>query len=224
MIDQNFQSDLIHFPDFHTHQKGSELSIFNVLPDSGIPHQCFSWGIHPWYLNEKWEKELEKIAASSSNPWLVAIGECGFDLIRGPEIELQIKAFTAQVNLAKKLGLPLILHCVKGAHLLQEFLKKHPDSPAIIWHGFNQNPQVAESLLTYPVYFSFGKGILKKDSNAQQWFLKCPLEKIFFETDNSDIPISEIYQQASLLLGLSTMQIADQVLENWNRISNRKMT
>ena len=61
MINQNFQSDLVHFPDFHTHQKGNVFSIFNVLPDDGIPDQCFSWGIHPWYLNENWEKELEKI-------------------------------------------------------------------------------------------------------------------------------------------------------------------
>lgn len=224
MINQNFQSDLVHFPDFHTHQKGNVFSIFNVLPDEGIPDQCFSWGIHPWYLNENWEKELEKIAASSSNPQLLAIGECGFDMIKGPEPKVQMKAFEAQAQLAKKIGIPLILHCVKGTHLLQEYLKNNSEPPTIIWHGFNQNPQIAEKLLFFPIYFSFGKAILKQNSNAQQWLEKCPLEKIFFETDNSDIPISEIYQQASLLLGLSAGQLADQVLENWNRISNRKMT
>jgi len=224
MINQNFQSDLVHFPDFHTHQKGNVFSIFNVLPDDGIPDQCFSWGIHPWFLNENWEKELEKIEHASSNPQLMAIGECGFDLILGPEPDLQMKAFTAQAALAKKLGLPLILHCVKGAHLLQEYLKKHPDSPAIIWHGFNQNPQIAKSLLTYQVYFSFGKAILKKNSNAQKWLIQCPIERIFFETDDSQIPVSDIYQQASLLLDIPVSQLAKQVKENWNRISNRKMT
>lgn len=224
MINQNFQSDLVHFPDFHTHQKGNDFSIFNVLPDDGIPDQCFSWGIHPWYLNENWEKELEKIEASSSNPQLMAIGECGFDLIRGPEPDLQMKVFIAQAALAKKLGLPLILHCVKGVHLLQEYLKKHPDSPVIIWHGFNQNQQVAKSLLSYPVYFSFGKAISKKDSNAQKWLIQCPIEKIFFETDDSRIPVSDIYQQASLLLGIPVVLLANQVGDNWNRISNKRMT
>ncbi|MCS4435719.1 TatD family hydrolase [Aquiflexum gelatinilyticum] len=224
MINQNFQSDLVHFPDFHTHQKGNVFSIFNTLPDDGIPDQCFSWGIHPWYLNENWEKEFEKIESAKANPNLVAIGECGFDLIKGPGPKLQMEAFSAQAELAKKLGLPIILHCIKGTHLLQEYLKNHPEPPTIIWHGFNQNPQIAEKLLSFPIYFSFGKAILKQDSNAQQCLLKCPLDRIFFETDNSDIPISVIYQQASLLLGLSAGQLAGQVEENWNRISKRKIT
>ncbi|MCH6199750.1 TatD family hydrolase [Aquiflexum sp. LQ15W] len=224
MISQNFQSDLVHFPDFHTHQKGNVFSIFNVLPDEGIPDQCFSWGIHPWYLNENWDKELEKIVASSSNPRLLAIGECGFDLIKGPEPKLQMKAFVAQADLAIKLGLPIILHCVKGSHLLQEFLKNNPNPPAIIWHGYNQKPKIAENLISFRLYFSFGKALLKQDSNAQQWLLKCPLDRIFFETDNSEISISAIYQQASLLLGIPVGQLVHQVRENWNRISNRKMT
>lgn len=212
------------FPDFHTHQKGTENSIFNILPGDGIPDQYFSWGIHPWYLDGNWEKELEKIENASSNPQLMAIGECGFDLIQGPEPDLQMKAFTAQAALAKKLGLPLILHCVKGANLLQEFLKKNPDPPAIIWHGFNQNLQIAESLLTYPVYFSFGKAILKEDSNAQKCLIQCPVERVFFETDDSRIPVSDIYQQASLLLGIPVGQLGNKVRDNWNRISNKWMT
>jgi TatD DNase family protein len=214
---------LTSLSDFHTHQKDVENSIFNILPGDDIPNQYFSWGIHPWYLDENWEKELEKIESASSDPKLMAIGECGFDLIRGPEIELQKKAFTSQAALAQKLGLPLILHCVKGAHLLQEYLKKHPDSPTIIWHGFNQNPQLTKSLLAYPVYFSFGKAILKKDSNAQKWLIQCPIEKIFFETDNSQIPVSDIYQQACLLLSIPVTQLAKQVKDNWNKISTRKI-
>lgn len=215
---------MVCLPDFHTHQKGNAFCIFNVLPDDGIPDQSFSSGIHPWYLKENWEKELEKLAVSSSNPRLMAIGECGFDMIKDPEPKLQMKAFTAQAALAKKLGMQLILHCVKGTHLLQEYLKNHPEPPTIIWHGFNQNPQIAEKLLFFPIYFSFGKAILKQNSNAQQWIEKCPLEKIFFETDNSEIPISEIYQQASLLLGVPVAYLANQVKDNWNRISNIKMT
>ena len=212
------------YPDFHTHQKGIENSIFNILPGDDIPDQNFSWGIHPWYLDGNWEKEMEKIEAESSNSNLMAIGECGFDLIKGPESDLQVRVFTAQANLAKKLGLPLLLHCVKGSHLLQEFLKKHPDSSPVIWHGFNQKPKTAENLLSFPVYFSFGKAILKQDSNAQQCLLKCPLDRIFFETDDSEVPISDIYQQASLLLGIPVTKLLDMVRDNWNRISNRKMT
>jgi TatD DNase family protein len=212
------------FPDFHTHQKGIENSIFNILPGDGIPEQYFSWGIHPWYLEGNWVKELKKIENTSSNPKLMAIGECGFDMIKGPDPTLQMEAFAAQAHLAKKLGLPIILHCVKGIHLLQEYLKNNPGSAPIIWHGFNQNPQVGESLLHYPVCFSFGKAILKEGSNAQKWLIQCPLDRIFFETDDSEISISAIYQQASLLLDISVIMLLDLVRDNWNRISKRKMT
>ncbi|MFD2201625.1 TatD family hydrolase [Shivajiella indica] len=212
------------FLDIHTHKKGIPGSIYNKPPEGAIPLQSFSWGIHPWDLDQGWEKELDKIEMQMKLENLLAIGECGFDLIKGPVPSLQKEAFLAQTKLAEQYGLPVILHCVKGFHLIQEYFKKNEPTPAIIWHGYNQKTEIAKSLISYPIYFSFGKALLDGDSNAQKWLKICPLERIFFETDDAEIEIFSIYEQASLILQLPIDNLAKQVSQNWNSISKRKIT
>jgi TatD DNase family protein len=211
------------FLDIHTHSIGKQNSILSRRPEEPSPSQSFSLGIHPWYLKADWPDLINTIEKNIHHPDLQAIGECGFDLLKGPEENLQVEAFAAQAKLARKHDLPVILHCVKGLHLLQAFLKHNLESPAIIWHGYNQKPEVAKSLLAHPVYFSFGEALMKEGSNAQKFILECPLDRIFFETDISDVEISSIYKQASVILGLSLEELVAVVKDNWNRISKRKL-
>jgi TatD DNase family protein len=212
---------MVDLPDFHTHSPGNKLGIYNLGIHENPADGIFSMGLHPWYLDGNWEKDIESLTEKLKDPRIVAVGECGFDLLRGPDLAIQQQAFEAQAALAKSLGLPIILHCVKGLHLLQQFVKNH--SQPIIWHGFNLNPEVAKRLLAHPVHFSFGKHLLVEHSHAQAWLKTCPLDKVFFETDNSGLPIEAIYQRASLILGLPIPRLREVELENWNRISSRKI-
>jgi len=50
------------------------------------------------------------------------------------------------------------------------------------------------------------------------------LDRVFFETDNSGLEIGSIYQAASLILQLPVAPLAEQVIGNWNTISNRKIS
>ncbi|TDQ12939.1 TatD DNase family protein [Algoriphagus boseongensis] len=212
------------FWDFHTHQGQSSESIFNWDLSGEIPEGSFSVGLHPWFLDQNWEESIklvEKLA--KQNQGVLAIGECGFDRIKGPKIGIQKKAFQAQASLASQLEIPLILHCVKGHDLLVEYLKNEKNPPPIIWHGWNLKPELANQLLLFPVYFSFGKHLLIENSNASQWLKDCPQNKIFLETDDSNLPIAQIYQAASLILGLSEQDLSDLVQKNWNSISSRKI-
>ncbi|MBS4071201.1 TatD family hydrolase [Algoriphagus aquatilis] len=210
--------------DFHTHQSGKECAIFNHLaPFSWTSSPC-SMGIHPWYLDLHWEQKLIQIqAASQTSDQVVAIGEAGFDRIKGPEISLQKGAFYAQARWASALDIPLILHCVKGHDLLLEYLKSEKNPPAIIWHGWNQKPELAKQLLSFPVYFSFGKHLLQEHSNATEWLKGCPIDRLFFETDDSGLEIDSIYRAASLILRLPVEKLARQAVFNWNTISKRKI-
>ena len=118
----------------------------------------------------------------------------------------------------------LILHCVKSHDLLLAYLKSAKNPPCLIWHGWNQKPELATQLLPFSVFFSFGNPLLHPSSNAAKWLVACPLERIFFETDDSGVKIESIYQAASLLLQLSEGGLVEQVLANWNAISNRKIS
>ena len=209
--------------DIHTHRQGGECSIFNVADFSEIPSQYFSMGLHPWFLDKNWETKLQLIQnVARQNPKLLAIGECGFDRLNGPDISIQKAAFRAQAALAKELEIPLILHCVKGHDLVLEYLKAEKNPPAIIWHGWNLKSELASKLLQFPVFFSFGKHLQKEEGNASDWLKLCPKERIFFETDDSGLEIHSVYQAASLILRLPLEELGHLVISNWSRISKRK--
>jgi TatD DNase family protein len=215
----------MHCWDIHTHRDRQLHSIFQAggaKIEAGVP---VSLGIHPWEVAHNWEAAFEKIKQDAAQNWQVlAIGEAGFDRLRGPEIFHQKAAFYAQASLAAQLEIPLILHCVKAHDLLMEYLKSTKNSPAVLWHGWNQTPELARQLLSFPVFFSFGKQLLQPTSNSAKWLARCPLDRVFFETDNSGLEIGSIYQAASLLLQLPVAKLAEQVICNWNTISNRKIS
>ncbi|MFD2034450.1 TatD family hydrolase [Belliella marina] len=209
--------------DLHTHRASDKRAIHNQSTENESTSSCYSLGIHPWFLNGHWSMELEKMKASSQDPNLMAIGECGFDLFQGPSSKLQLEAFAAQLDWASELGIPVIMHQVKGLHLLQQTIKSKKSLPPIIWHGYNQKPHIGLSLLDASIYFSFGQDLLKNGSNAQNFIKICPVDRIFFETDKSDLKIGQIFSQASVLLQLPVEALAKQVVENWNKISKRKI-
>lgn len=214
----------MQFWDFHTHQARSTEAIQNAVWDQIPLTGYFSLGFHPWFLEENWReyfRKSEQLATSENR--LLAIGEAGFDRLRGPELDLQKAAFSAQANLAYSMEIPLILHCVKSHDLLLEYLKKTKKLPFIIWHGWNLKPELAKQLLDFPVCFSFGRHLLSPESNAAKWLEDCPRDRIFLETDDSRLEIDSIYQAASLILRLPVEEIAELTVANWNRISKRKI-
>ena len=215
----------MHCWDFHTHRQGQNHSIFQAGKSTLVEGVHVSLGIHPWDLASNWESHFEKIKREAAqNPCVLAIGEAGFDRLKGPEISLQKVAFHAQARAAAELGIPLILHCVKSHDLLLEYLKSTMNPPCIIWHGWNQKPELAAHLLPFPVFFSFGKQLLHPSSNAAKWLAACPIDRVFFETDDSELKIESIYQAASLILQLPEARLAEQVIANWNTISKRKIS
>ncbi|MGM0943630.1 MAG: TatD family hydrolase [Bacteroidota bacterium] len=211
--------------DFHTHQLSTSPSILNREGFEGEEAKIrfFSIGMHPWHLSKDWLEKWGNLEKLTENPSCIAIGESGFDRVKGADLDLQGSAFDFQCQVAQALKIPLILHCVKGHDLLLEYLKKAQKTPQIIWHGWNLKPHLAEELLAFPVYFSFGAHLLRPGSNASKWLERCPRERIFLETDDSNLDISEIYNSASLILRLPMEELGALTRENWNRISSRKL-
>lgn len=215
----------MHSWDIHTHRECQPYSIFQAGKSTMAEGVSISLGIHPWDVDSNWATDFEKIKREAAqNPCVLALGEAGFDRLKGPEVHLQKDAFYTQARIAAELGIPLILHCVKSHDLLLEYLKSAKNPPAIIWHGWNQKPELARQLLPFPVFFSFGKHLLHPGSNAVKWLSACPIDRVFFESDDSELKIESIYQAASLILQLPEARLAEQVIANWNAISKRKIS
>jgi TatD DNase family protein len=124
------------------------------LPES-TAGTAFTYGIHPWFLEEgTHEEQLERVEKVTAQPEVIAIGEAGYDKLRGASPELQQSVFEKQVLISEKLQKPLIIHCVRA---WDELLASHRRlRPAMKWmiHGYRGKKKQAEQLLSKGFWLS----------------------------------------------------------------------
>ena len=131
----------------------------------------------------------------------MAVGEIGLDFfvpqLCTPEMrDRQWFFYTAQLQLAHKHGLPVILHVRRSADLLLKGLRQCP-IPSGIAHAFNGSTQQAQAFVDLGFALGFG-GTLTYERSLQLRRLACelPLSTLVLETDAPDIPPQWLYQTA----------------------------
>jgi TatD DNase family protein len=232
---------MIPFIDFHTHQdyQDSETIVIRNLtqneweyvsntveirnPDAfGKGPPKFSLGLHPWFLTkENFDFDFNEMTQLIDNQQVIMIGECGLDKLKGENLAFQSNAFAAQTRLAESHNKPVVIHCVKAYNEL--ILLKKKLKPKVPWvvHGFNQNEQILKELLENDFYVSIGTQILRGTSNASN-ASKClpliPLDKLFFETDDIQLPVKNVYEQAAKLLDLDLVILREKIYKNFQNI------
>jgi TatD DNase family protein len=187
--------------DSHSHKinAGDVNTIFNIrINDDQIslphgPNIFFSVGIHPWDANGFHTEWLDKMVMLLTFRQIIAVGECGFDKSKDIPYERQKEVFLHQINISETLRKPLIIHCVGYFNELMEIHREMiPKQPWII-HGFRGKPELATQLVRAGLYLSFGE----KFNN--QSVLITPIERIFTETDDSELDIETIQKNILLL-------------------------
>ena len=146
--------------DIHSHGiEDMASAIINIGTDACLLRNdgLFSAGIHPWNVNpDSLEQDLQRLGIMLENPRAVAVGECGMDSLKGPELGIQEHAFVAQALLAEEKGLPMILHVVKQIDSIIRIRKDiRPSHPWLI-HGFRGGPRQMRQLLDTGFWLSFG--------------------------------------------------------------------
>ena len=199
------------FIDLHTHNNAPAANtIFNS--NCYIDGRSISIGIHPWHINNDWQNIFANIATHAKADNVVAIGECGFDMLKSPATaELQEEIFRAHAQLAETLCKPLIIHCVKAFDRLMSLHKDIKPQQAWIIHGFRGKPQQAEQLTKAGLYISLGEKFNHESAKA------IPTERLFIETDESAYPIAEIYKAVAQAKGITAEALAQQTMQNAKR-------
>ena len=134
--------------DIHTHGSVVNTAVYAIenlmahedrIPGD-IPEQPCTYGIHPWHLTEETIRPAYRQSLfCCPSPNLVAIGEAGFDKLKGPDLEIQARAFEAQVIISEEIRKPLFIHCVRAwDELLPAHKRLRPKMPWLI-HGFRGN-------------------------------------------------------------------------------------
>lgn len=138
-------------------------------------------GIHPGNIDSK--TTVSQIEELAKHEKCVAIGEIGLDYYwtqdNKPE---QKEIFISQIELAKKLDLPIIVHD-RDAHAdCLEILKKH--KPKGVVHSYSGSIEMAQELLKLDMYFGIGGVITFKNAKKLPDVVKMlPEDKILLETD-----------------------------------------
>ena len=170
----------------------------------------YALGIHPLYVAQAGEQDLDALdaalTAQRDDPRLVAVGEIGLDyfvpaLCQSPLRERQMHFYLAQLRLARKHALPVILHVRRSADQLLQGLREI-GAGAGPWqgiaHAFNGSLQQAQCLVGAGLKLGFG-GAVTYDRALQLRRLatELPLEALVTETDSPDMPPHWLYATAA---------------------------
>lgn len=165
---------------------GIDLSSSRQAVALARTHECVSAtvGLHP-HDAHLWDEALalqfERLAA---DPAVVAIGECGLDYYRdrAPR-EDQRRAFVGQIDLARKLGKPLVVHIREAAADGLELLARHAQGLTVVLHCFSQ-PDALEECVRHGYYLSFAGNVTYKNADDLRRAARtAPDDLLILETD-----------------------------------------
>lgn len=217
------------FIDIHTHLYRVEretVTVLNIFPGEGFAaftgRNFYSVGLHPWHIktpeeNNEWLLQVEDAVDFDH---VIFIGECGLDKKVENDFNEQLRIFEAQAFMSEEVNKPLIIHCVKAYNeIIQMHEKLHPQMPWIM-HGYNGSLEITKQLVESKFLFSFGGNLFRQGAKAIDSFKYLPLDRIFFETDEYEGDVEEMYQKGAELKNIPLEKLKEAVWNNFNRIEN----
>jgi TatD DNase family protein len=149
-------------------------------------------GLHPTSVNrDTMDEELKSVEKHLSLPSLCAVGEIGIDLYWDKTfIEEQKSAFSKQVNWAKELNLPIVIHAREAFQEIFDILDElHDDRLKGIFHCFTGNGEQAKKALSYNGFkLGIGGVLTYKKAELDKVLENIDLKNIVLETDSPYLP------------------------------------
>ncbi|HRP96022.1 MAG TPA: TatD family hydrolase [Rhodocyclaceae bacterium] len=147
-----------------------------------------AFGIHPLYVAAAADGDLDVLEARLARGGAVAVGEIGLDhFVTDVDPAVQERFFCAQLRLAQRFGLPVILHVRRAVDAILKWLRRI-EVPGGIAHAFNGSRQQADTLVAMGFKLGFG-GAMTFDGSRRirRLAVELPLEAIVLETDAPDM-------------------------------------
>ena len=217
--------------DIHTHDGAvTDPGIFTVISlmahegkqPVNIKSVAYTFGIHPWFLTESsHDLQIAEVIEAAIDPSVIAIGEAGFDRLKGPSPDLQRRTFEEQVSVAEEHNKPVVIHCVRAwDELLQAHKRLKPSKPWMV-HGFRGNKELAAQLISKNMFLSFWFDFIIRPE-AAKLIKNLPAERIFLETDGSGVDIRDIYIKVSADLEITVNKLKRIIYKNFVDLFNLK--
>jgi TatD DNase family protein len=151
------------------------------------PDHCFPMlGLHPCDVKANYKEELDSISKEIAQRKIYAIGEIGIDLHWDKStLSIQQEAFRIQINWAKNLGLPIVIHCREAFDEIFEILNELKDDKLRgIFHCFSGTIEQANKVIGLGFYLGIGGVLTYKNSGLDKVVQDVSLEHLVLETDS----------------------------------------
>ncbi|WP_183043385.1 TatD family hydrolase [Alicycliphilus denitrificans] len=162
----------------------------------------YALGIHPLYTPQARDGDLQALERMLEqclpDPRLVAVGEIGLDFfVPGLDAARQERFYRAQLQLARRFDLPVILHVRRSADRLLKGLRELPVRGGIA-HAFNGSLQQARAFIAMGFKLGFGGAVTyERALQLRRLAAELPLDALVLETDAPDIPPHWLYVTAA---------------------------
>lgn len=196
-----------------------------------------AYGVHPLYVMQATDADLAALEQQLVMHRPLAVGEIGLDGYPGaPDMTQQRTWFEAQLALAAKYSLPVLLHVRHAVEDVIQCLKRvqgqRQKIPGGIAHAFNGSENQAEQLMRMGFMLGFGGSLTYEGSTRiRRLAASLPLEHVVLETDAPDMApswlerarneSSELPKIANILAnlrGISLRRLAEQTSNNAQKI------
>jgi TatD DNase family protein len=191
-------------------------------------------GVAPWQIECVSENTLDRIGQLAKEEKVVAIGEIGLDYYydTAPR-EIQKHWFAQQINLARELQLPIIVHD-RDAH--QDSMNILKDNKANevggVFHCYSGSVEMAKELIDYNFYISVGGALTFKNAKKLVEVVRwVPMERLLIETDcpyltpephrgkrNDSSYVRFVAEKVAQIKELSFEEVAEITLENAKKL------
>ena len=193
-------------------------------------------GFHPENIETFDDSSIEKLEDLAKNPKVVAIGEIGLDYYwKDDNKDEQKEIFIKQLDLAKKLKLPVVIHSRDSIDDCLEILKDYKDLKVQI-HCFSYSYIHLMECMKRGYYISIGGVVTYKNAdNEKNAAINVDLDKLMLETDspylspepyrgrrNDPRKIVEVAREIANLRGMKLSKLAKRTSKNTKEFFNIK--
>lgn len=181
------------------------VAAFNFDTVRELAHRqgdAYALGIHPLCTGEAQDADLDRLdaelTARQGDPRLVAVGEIGLDyFVEGLDGPKQERFFHTQLQLARKHGLPVLIHVRRSVDKVLKHLRQTAGGRPWqgIAHAFNGSEQQANACIELGLKLGFGGAVtFERALQLRRLATTLPLASIVMETDAPDIQPHWLYR------------------------------
>ena len=164
----------------HKHFK-SMLNLKNKFPNNIF----LMSGLHPCYVNENYEFELDQVKMYIDENDIVAVGEIGIDLHwKKDNLDLQINIFEKQIDIANKYNLPVVIHCRESLTEILKVLKNKKVNCGGVFHCFTGTLEDAKQIIDLGFKLGIGGVVTFKNGKIDKFLNQIDIKNIVLETDS----------------------------------------